>query len=117
MSHVRFAARDTGGAQVVAAFLERWPARGAHTFDVWAMGLATRVFARAGFFVRSFLWPSEVIVAWARRPPDLLVTGTSHRDPPQFERLLWSLARECRIPSLALLDSYMNLAQRFGGVT
>src|SRR4029077_15392513 len=112
--HVRFAARDTGAAHVLAAFIRQWPAREEFTYDVWSMGLATGVFRREGFFPRVFQAPGAVLTAWDARPPDALVTVTSHRYAQQFDRLLWSLARNYAVPSLALLDSYMNLEQRFG---
>jgi hypothetical protein len=114
MTFVRFAARDPGGANVVASVAAGLDPRGSFRFDVWAMPRATPVFARLGLPSREF--PEDVPSSalrqrWTDPPPNALVTATSHYRG--FEPPLWALARAEGCPSLALLDSWVNLDQRF----
>lgn len=113
--NVRFAARDPGGANVLAAFLDR-TAGSAQDFvpDVWSLPKAGEVFERAG--VRRRVFAPDVAghvlaAAWAASPADALITGTSHY--AGFESLLWAIARRHGCRSLALLDQWCNLAVRF----
>jgi hypothetical protein len=112
MGRVRIAARDPGGANVLAALLARHGA--ALRFDAWSLPRATPVFARVGVAAREFpeaFDQQAVRAAWMAAPADFLVTGTSHYDP--FEPLLWALARETGAGSLAVVDGWANLALRF----
>lgn len=114
MAHVRFAARDPGGANVLTGFLARRPADARFTFDVWSLPQASPVFRRGGISPREFAEAPdrrEVAALWSNRPADALVTGTSHYAP--FEPLLWSVARHNHCPSLAVNDAWGNLEQRF----
>lgn len=116
MLTVRFAARDPGGANVLAACLDRFAAQPREfASDVWSLPKAADVFERAGVHARVFgpdVTPPELAAAWASRPVDLLVTGTSHY--PGFESALWAIARARGCRSLALLDQWCNLRLRFG---
>jgi hypothetical protein len=108
---VRFAARDPGGANVLAALLSGGCGAGA---DVWAMPRAARVFERAGLACRVFNEDSDEAAlerAWNENPVDTLVTGTSHYEA--FEQVLWRQARRTGARSLALLDQWMNMPSRF----
>lgn len=112
MALVRFAARDPGGANGLAGFLTRHAPK--LNFDLWTLPKATAVFARAGFIGREFpedFTKATVVDAWQRLVPAKVVTGTSHY--AAFEPLLWQLAREQGCPSLAVNDSWANLAPRF----
>lgn len=114
MAFVRFAARDPGGANVLASVAADLEGDGPFRFDVWTMPRATPVFARLGLPTREF--PEDVghpalREGWAGPQPDALVTATSHY--PGFEPPLWALARAGGCPSLAMLDSWANLDQRF----
>jgi hypothetical protein len=113
MAFVRFAARDPGGANVLARTAADLQGR-AFRFDVWTMPRATPVFARLGLPTREF--PEDVgspalRERWPDPRPDALVTATSHYSG--FEVPLWALARAEGCPSLALLDNWANLDQRF----
>jgi hypothetical protein len=112
MGSLRFAARDPGGANVLAAFLSRHGAR--LVFDAWSLPRATPVFARVGVSTREFpeaFDPAAVRAAWRVAPADFLVTGTSHYAP--FEPLLWELAQETGAGSLAVVDGWSNMPLRF----
>jgi hypothetical protein len=114
MGNILFAARDPGAANVVAVFASRWRAAGdQHDLEVWSLPRATPVFARHGLNSQEFPdWDeADVQRRWGRRPPDAVVTGTSHYQP--FEPSLWKLAARQGVPSLAILDSWTNLPARF----
>jgi hypothetical protein len=114
MVHVRFAARDPGGANVLAAFLSCCPADVPFTFDVWSLSRARAVFQHVGIVAREFPEAFDVgtlVAAWKENPADALITGTSHYDP--FEPLLWRIARKFGCASLAVNDTWINLDPRF----
>ena len=82
--------------------------------DIWTMPHATARFAGVSGRVREF--PLDAAAAgireqWTVGPADLLVTATSHYEP--FESLLWQAAADSGVPSLAVLDAWMNLEPRF----
>ncbi len=112
MAHLRFAARDPGGANVLAGFLAGQRAQ--FSFDVWTLPRATAVFDRAGINCIEFpeaFEETDIRHRWNQQPAAALVTGTSHYAP--FEPLLWKIAREKGVPSLAVNDTWANLASRF----
>jgi hypothetical protein len=114
MALVRFAARDPGGANVLAAILTTVPPRPFIETDVWALPKAAKVFDRSGLRPRVFSedFTGEALAsAWANEPPAALVTGTSHQKP--FEVGLWDIAKATGIPSIAILDQWQNVERRF----
>jgi len=111
MAHVRFAARDPGGANVLAAFLRDWRPPPPHRHDIWSLPRATAVFAGLDPRPLEERDLSRLTELWDQDPADLLVTATSHYAP--FEPTLWRLARARGVPSLALVDSWVNLDVRF----
>ncbi|HVL68423.1 MAG TPA: hypothetical protein VM364_14265 [Vicinamibacterales bacterium] len=113
MERLRFAARDPGGANVLAAWARTHPLPHALTADAWTMERATPRFEGLGLPVRQFdsSGLDALRAAWAADPATILVTGTSHYEP--FESVLWEIAREAGVPSLALLDTWGNVAARF----
>jgi hypothetical protein len=111
MARVRFAARDPGGANVLAAFLRDWRPPPPHQHDLWTLPKATPVFAGLGPTELSEDALPGLEALWRKRPAEVLVTGTSHYAP--FEPRLWELARAGGAPSLAVLDSWVNLDVRF----
>jgi hypothetical protein len=114
MAHVRFAARDPGGANVLMGFLSGRRGDALFTFDAWSLAQASPVFRRGGVEPREFADELSADVldrAWAEQPADVLVTGTSHYAP--FEAYLWKSARRRGCPSLAVNDAWVNLPRRF----
>lgn len=108
---VRFAARDPGGANVLAAVLacER-----ELRYDVWTLPRATAAFERKGVRPREFreqFTAEELLAAWTETPARLLITGTSHYEA--FEPRLWQIARPAGGVSFAMNDAWTNLAARF----
>ena len=112
MPFIRFAARDPGGANVLAGLLPS--IKEEFDFAIWALPAAALVFERAGFQVSPFAenphW-EELQAKWRKKSADALITGTSHYDP--FESVLWQIAGRDHCRSLAVLDSWSNLAVRF----
>lgn len=111
---VRFAARDPGGANVLAGFLLKAAATRVFPFDIWTLPRATPIFERADFATREFperCESAEMEVAWKSSPAAMLLTGTSHYEP--FEPMLWEIARRNSCPSFAINDSWVNLPSRF----
>jgi hypothetical protein len=111
---LRFAARDPGGANVLAAFLRSAWFRAPSPPDIWTMPHATARFHGVSGRIREFALdasPDIVQAAWREDPADLLVTATSHYEP--FESVLWQEAAAAGVPALALLDQWMNLGPRF----
>jgi RimJ/RimL family protein N-acetyltransferase len=114
MARLRFAARDPGGANVLAALIADWrPAGEPFPIDAWTLPRASRLRAAvpAGREFEDPPMPAALEEAWAEQPADVLVTGTSHY--AAFEQTLWRLAAARDVPSLAVLDQWMNLAPRF----
>jgi len=114
MAHVRFAARDPGGANVLMGFLSGRRGATPFTFDAWSLAQASAVFRRGGVEPREFadgLSADVLDQAWADQPADVLVTGTSHYAP--FEAYLWRSARGRGCASLAVNDAWVNLPRRF----
>jgi hypothetical protein len=114
MPHIRFAARDPGAANVLVSFIQSWDAPSDTTWDVWVFPAAAPVFEQASIVYHR--WPEGVEEkvlrrAWDRTPADVLVTGTSHYAP--FEGVLWTIAQELGCPSLAVIDTITNTAERF----
>ena len=114
MALIRFAARDPGGANVVAGFLSQCLPDAPFDYDVWTLPQATQVFERIGIETREFpdgIAENELAVHWDQCPADILITGTSHYY--QFEPILWKIARGRGCTSMALNDGWMNLDRRF----
>ncbi len=117
MAVLRFAARDPGGANVLAALADNWTFAPLTT-DGWILPRAERLRAaipdRTTIFKES---PSLELLeeSWGRCPAEVLVTGTSHYAP--FEQTLWNIARKRGVPSLGVLDQWMNLGPRFSQAT
>ena len=114
MAHVRFAARDPGGANVLMGVLSRRQCDAPFTVDAWSLPQASPVFRRGGIEPREFtdgLHADAIDRAWSDQPADVLITGTSHYAP--FEAFLWLSARRRHCPSLAVNDAWANLPQRF----
>lgn len=113
MARLRFAARDPGGANVLAALVST-VTDGSAALDAWTLPRASALRAALPSASRVFDDPPTALVleqAWDELPASVLVTGTSHYAP--FEQTLWRIASERGIPSLAVLDQWMNVAARF----
>lgn len=111
-ARVRFAARDPGGANVLAAFLAQHGRLIPH--DIWCLPKAAPVFARASLAFREFPEDfdlADVASAWRADPAPLLITGTSHY--AGFEAALWDLARTSGGKSLVVIDAWLNVPTRF----
>lgn len=97
MKRVMFFAHDPGGANAIAPLIPEF-----ENPLVFAKGPAVRILPAAQGL------PDNVLVDLS---PDFLVTGTSAND--FTERNLWKQAEALGIPSMAILDSWVNYGVRF----
>jgi len=103
MARLFFAAHDSGGANLLAPVARQCAAAG-HEVKMYAEGPARHV------------WPDA---AMATDPEtelrefgaEMVVTGTSQT--ADTEHRIWRTARKLAVPSLAAIDAWMNLRQRF----
>jgi hypothetical protein len=115
--HIRFAARDPGAANVLSAIICSWNFSENDTIDIWTQPKATSRFRETNFATQVYQFAdnddSKIVAReWQQSPrPDVLITGTSHYSP--FDGVLWRLAKEEGIPSLAIVDYWSNLSERF----
>jgi hypothetical protein len=102
VARLLFIAHDPGGANMLAPVLGLAQAAG-HRVATVARGPATA------------LWPAAMALPHGSDAiafqPDVIVTGTSQHS--ELERDAWRMARVHGIPSVAAVDSWINLAHRF----
>ena len=101
MARILFAAHDTGGANLLQPVAEACESAG-HEVRRIAHGPARALW---GGTSRS---PLAEMRAFA---PDLAVTGTSEK--VIFEQGMWRAARDRGVGTIAAIDAWMNLRQRF----
>lgn len=112
MTHVLFAAHDTGGANVLKAAAPRARARG-FRLSLMADGPARNAFDDLdGDHLDRPRDPAGLARIFAEADPAIVVTGTSVRS--DFEREVWRAARPRGVPSLAVIDSWGNFGGRLG---
>lgn len=110
MAHLLFAAHDTGGANMLRPVMPLARARG-HRTSALAAGPAAAVWRGAGEDVVDAGGDEAAMGATLDGlAPGLVVTGTGYAD---FERTLWRLARHRGTRSVAAIDSWTTLRQRF----
>lgn len=119
-------ARDAGGANIVRLLAPHMPAE----TRLVAKDYARAVFARHGEAFLDFnatvldrsLGKDDIgsIRAWiaAQSGLDLVITGTSHFDD-WTDRLIWTACAERGLPTIAVLDQWLRIEERFtaGGQT
>lgn len=107
-----FFARDPGGAAAIAPVIAAFLGKG-YPCAVHAKDYAARVFASAGIDAKLFAGGSarSAGILLERERPALVFTGTSADD--MTERYLWRAAEARGIPSVALLDHWVNYGIRF----
>jgi hypothetical protein len=104
MAHLLFAAHFPGPANMLKPVMPL-ARRSGHRLTTVACGAAAEIWRRAG----------EDVCDVDERPfealaPDLLITGTGFDN---FDRDLWRVAAGCNVGSLAVIDAWTNLNQRF----
>src|SRR5262249_43776230 len=102
-------AHDPGGANVLAAIAGLLHGRD-HQLSWCAAGPALTLWGELGFDPMAISGESDLIEQFARRRPDLLITGTSA--VADVERLAWAQARRSNVVSLAVVDAWMNYHRR-----
>jgi hypothetical protein len=105
-------AHDTGGAQLVAALLKAEAQQFHWLPGVFHSSPAERIFARLPELSHSLLYlDNEPVVALLENTrPDVLLTATSGT---KMELPFIRAARELGIPSVSLLDHWINYRERF----
>lgn len=74
-------------------------------FDLWKKGHGIEIMAASEYA------EPAVKKALSAFSPSLLITGTSHYC--ELERISWGIAHDFRIPSLAVVDAWVNFPERF----
>lgn len=105
-------AHDPGGANVLAPLIGQVIKRG-YRLQVWGLGPAKKVFRDAKVKtqrktkgVRQEL--DRELNSWK---PALVITGTSVSD--ETEKWLWKKASQLKIPTVVIIDQWMNYLRRF----
>jgi hypothetical protein len=109
MAHLLMIAHDPGGANIltaIAALLRK----SHHQLSWCAAGPALALWRESGFDPIAISGDADLSEQFARRRPDLLITGTSA--VADLERLAWARARRSNVASLAVFDAWMNYRRR-----
>lgn len=101
MAKILFFAHDPGGANAIAPLIAPLRSEG-HQIVVCAKGPATKILPQA------YPLPENSIETLT---PDLVITGTSAND--MSEKNLWMDAQKQAVPSIAVLDHWINYGVRF----
>lgn len=118
MTRILAFARDPGGANTVIPLLSPLRQRG-HQLLLYGKDAALSSYRQArveGKDVMAELaevTPGSIRSWLERESPDLIVTGTSADD--FTEKFIWQAAGELGIPSLAIVDQWINYSLRFSG--
>jgi hypothetical protein len=113
MRRLAFMARDAGAAAALTPVAVRLLGEGA-TLSVVGFGRAATVFATGGLPVLGFPdppSPEQIRRFFEFERPQALISGTSMK--PAEDGEWWRAARAAGVPSLALLDHWSNLRERF----
>jgi hypothetical protein len=110
MARILFAAHDPGGANMLVPVTGLARSRGHDAFFL-AKGPAFDIWEKTGEKIVSPDLDAGVLEREVSRvAPDVLVTGTGFSD---LEPTLWRVAKNMGVPSLAAIDTWVNLRQRF----
>lgn len=108
--HILLYARESGAANVLVDFAKCFSARSSLLLKIGAEPAAQVVFEKNCFSVSAYseIFDENRLLCAGTKA---IITGSSI--PPEREVALWELAHEKKIPSLALLDQWMNYRTRF----
>jgi hypothetical protein len=107
-------ARDAGAGTALAPVVRAFIRDGVLTVSTVAAGKAAPVFERHGLPVLAFPeLPDETQVAalLERERPDVVLTGTSFK--PDRDVLFWRAGAARGVPTVALVDHWVNYLERF----
>lgn len=116
MKTVLLFARDPGGANAIIPLIEPLLARGLHV-ELFGKGVALDRYRQAGYEGSDItglipvLSPKAVRAFLEKKMPNIVITGTSADD--FTEKFLWLAASELAIPSMAIIDQWVNYGLRF----
>ncbi|MDR3151817.1 MAG: hypothetical protein LBT67_03120, partial [Holosporaceae bacterium] len=105
MAKIMFFAHDPGGCNAILPLMDAFRLRN-HRLLIYATGPAAAKIPGAKNL--SFDYAENILAA---EKPDFIITGTSAND--FTEKLLWKMARNYAIPTMALLDHWCNYGVRF----
>lgn len=106
---------DPGGANAVAPVIETLGAQGRVAVRALAYRQASALWADRGISCTSLDEgiTRDMVAGWLCNPTaGLLLTGTS-ANPDDMEKQFIAVARDCHVPSLAVLDFWANYVRRF----
>ena len=116
MKKVLVFSRDPGGANAVIPLVRALVENG-YKVALFGKDMALNKYEKAGLLSINIMNHIQDITASAMleflrfQVPDVVITGTSADD--MTEKLLWKAAERCGIPSMAILDQWMNYGIRF----
>lgn len=108
--------RDPGGANTVIPLVKPLKDRG-HAIELWAKDEAVKYCASHGLLPQDLAGHLSSISETTLkdflndRSFDLVITGTSAND--NTEKWLWKVAESLTIPSIAIVDQWLNIGIRF----
>lgn len=116
MKKILIFARDPGGVNTIIPLI---PVLKKHGFSLLVYGkdVALKKFQDSGIFCKNILAEIADITSdtihsfFKEKMVDLVLTGTSADD--MVEKFLWQSAEELNIPSMAILDQWINYGLRF----
>jgi UDP-N-acetylglucosamine 2-epimerase len=115
MKKILFFACDPGGANAIIPLLKPLARQG--KILIFGKGAALKKYQANGLRggdIDKYLNPintATVLRFLQKQSPAIIVTGTSAND--MTEKYLWQASEQLRIPSLAILDQWMNYGIRF----
>jgi len=113
---ILFFSRDPGGTNVIAPVIVFFKKNERYRLSVWGQDFALKHFPKFGLKVNNFntiKQPTElkkITFLLETEKPNLILTATSTE---QIEKKIWECAKKLKIPSIAILDQWMNLELRF----
>ncbi len=116
MKTILLLARDPGGANTIFPLVEPLRAKG-YKIKLFGKDTALEIYEKFGFYAEDIVEYMETLdIRHCKdflrlQEPDFIITGTSGDD--FTERYMWAAADELGIPSLAIIDQWMNSGIRF----
>ena len=114
MTDFRIAARDPGAANLLSHLLLDSQLRNIGECDLWLTDNIADYFSDIELPKQLFSRPpshAELKRKWDDNPARAIITGTSHYEA--FDSLFWKLGKQNSVPTLAVVDYWSNLGERF----
>jgi hypothetical protein len=106
MSSILFASSDPGPGRLIAALLKPARRRG-HKVQLLGAGASAKIWRDFGEKIQD-VSTGDIQIPYPK--PDIIVTGTGSTE---IERHLWQIGAQESIPTIGLLESWVNVSRRF----